>query len=148
MNPTLKLLISIHGSHLIRVALQERAATAALVEKHSKEMITLISEKRAQMFDDEAGNGVEDSAKYPAQPPPPVPPSFAKTEIYRDPTEFADVDRRAINVAQEDQKTFTDLVSDVIGNRRCFPEWKHLNINSAVYSYRTRVVLAFNSKIV
>ncbi len=62
------------------------------------------------MYDGEAGDGIEDSAKYPAQPPPPVPPSFAKTEIYRDPTEFAEVDRRAINVAQEDQKTFTDLV--------------------------------------
>ena len=62
------------------------------------------------MYDGEEGNGIEDAAKYPAQPPPPVPPSFAKTEIYRDPTEFAEVDRRAINVAQEDQKTFTDLV--------------------------------------
>ena len=62
------------------------------------------------MYDGESGDGIEDSAKYPAQPPPPVPPSFAKTEIYRDPTEFAEVDRRAINVAQEDQKTFTDLV--------------------------------------
>ena len=80
------------------------------MEKHSKEMITLISEKRAQMFNEESVNGVEDSAKYPAQPPPPVPPAFTKIEIYRDPTEFAEVDRRAINVAQEDQKTFTDLV--------------------------------------
>ena len=34
--------------------------------------------------------------KYPSQPPPPVPPSFAKTEIYRDPTVFAGVDERAI----------------------------------------------------
>ena len=64
-----------------------------------------------QMYDGEEGNGIEDAAKYPAQPPPPIPPSFAKTEIYRDPTEFAEVDRRAINVAQEDQKTFTDLVN-------------------------------------
>ncbi len=63
-----------------------------------------------QAFEGENENGVDDVSKYPAQPPPPVPPSFAKTEIYRDPKEFAEVDRRAINVAQEDQKTFTDLV--------------------------------------
>ena len=30
---------------------QERAETAALVEKHSKEMMTLIQEKRAQYID-------------------------------------------------------------------------------------------------
>ena len=43
---------------------QERAATAALVEKHSKEMMTLIQEKRAQYIENEelegplhAGNG-------------------------------------------------------------------------------------------
>jgi len=69
-----------------------------------------------QAFESENENGVEDVSKYPAQPPPPVPPSFAKTEIYRDPKEFAEVDRRAINVAQEDQKTFTDLVSLVHSN--------------------------------
>ena len=47
---------------------------------------------------------------YPALPPPPVPPVFAKQEIYMDPVVFAEVDQRAISIAQEDQKTFTDLV--------------------------------------
>jgi hypothetical protein len=89
-------------------------------------MITLITEKRAQMYDGEAGDGIEDSAKYPAQPPPPVPPSFAKTEIYRDPTEFAEVDRRAINVAQEDQKTFTDLVTKQKQNNKKLPSFYSL----------------------
>ncbi len=77
------------------------------------------------MYDGEDGNGIEDTAKYPAQPPPPVPPSFAKTEIYRDPTEFAEVDRRAINVAQEDQKTFTDLVR----KKYVLKTWSYLNKN-------------------
>ena len=51
---------------------------------------------------------------YPAMPPPPVPPVFAKLEIYTDPAVFAEVDQRAINIAQEDQKTFTDLVRQLV----------------------------------
>ena len=54
---------------------------------------------------------------YPAQPPPPGPPSFAKIEIYKDPEEFAEVDARAISVAQEDQKTFTDLVRQLVSGK-------------------------------
>ena len=52
----------------------------------------------------------EEVSGYPALPPPPVPPVFAKQEIYMDPVVFAEVDQRAISIAQEDQKTFTDLV--------------------------------------
>ena len=36
------------------------------------------------------------------------------TYNYRDPDEFAEVDSRAISVAQEDQKTFTDLVRQLV----------------------------------
>ena len=48
---------------------QERAETAALVEKHSKEMMTLIQEKRAEYIDQNEdldgpihGNGHSDEA--------------------------------------------------------------------------------------
>lgn len=95
-----------------RLLEQERAATAALVEKHSKEMMNLIVQKRAEFVDNE--EEMEETSQYPAQPPPPNPPSFAKQEIYHDPTVFAEVDQRAINVAQEDQKTFTDLVRQLV----------------------------------
>ena len=79
--------------------------------------------------------------KYPSQPPPPVPPSFAKTEIYRDPTVFAGVDERAISVAQEDQQTFTDLVrqlvtgcsSDVEKARAIFRWITVKNLNSIMF---------------
>ena len=56
----------------------------------------------------------EEVSGYPAMPPPPVPPVFAKIEIYTDPAVFAEVDQRAINIAQEDQKTFTDLVRQLV----------------------------------
>ena len=92
---------------------QERAATAALVEKHSKEMMNLIAEKKANYTDD--GVGLEDAETYPTQPPPPLPPNFQKRDIYRDPDEFSEVDQRAISVAMKDQKTFTDLVRQLVG---------------------------------
>jgi hypothetical protein len=74
-------------------------------------------------------------------PPPPVPPAFAKTEIYKDPTVFAEVDQRAISVAQEDQKTFTDLVrqlvagclSDVEKARAIFRWITVKNLNSIMF---------------
>jgi len=94
---------------------QERAATAALVEKHSQEMMHLIQEKRAQFESTTETNGeMQTASEYPTQPPPPGPPAFAKIEIYKDPDEFAEVDSRAITVAQEDQKTFTDLVRQLV----------------------------------
>ena len=34
---------------------------------------------------------------------------------YQDPEEFAEVDQRAITVAQEDQETFTDLIRQLVG---------------------------------
>ena len=40
----------------------------------------------------------EDERLYPAQPPPPMPPPQAKTDIYLSPEEFAEVDQLAIDV--------------------------------------------------
>ena len=65
---------------------QERAATAALVEKHSQEMMLLIHEKRAQYVEngtDEPNGEFQTTSEYPSNPPPPMPPSFAKVEIYK-----------------------------------------------------------------
>ena len=57
---------------------QERAETAALVEKHSKEMMLLITEKRANYLETEANGDTQMTSNYPSQPPPPGPPAFAK----------------------------------------------------------------------
>ncbi|XP_063366962.1 hillarin [Cydia amplana] len=96
----------------------ERAATAALVEKQSHEMMELIQERRSEYA---AGSSLyvdgEEAPPYPARAPPPQPPLVSKFHIYTDPVEFADVDKIAISVAQEDQKTFTDLVRQLVG--RC-----------------------------
>ncbi|XP_044740182.1 hillarin isoform X2 [Chrysoperla carnea] len=103
----------------------ERAATAALVEKQSHEMLELINEKRSEYMmaeslylDGDVAEGyVEELSPYPSRAPIPAPPALSKFQIYNDPTEFAEVDQIAISVAQEDQKTFTDLVRQLVG--RC-----------------------------
>ncbi|KAK6617211.1 hypothetical protein RUM44_005542 [Polyplax serrata] len=102
----------------------ERAATAALVEKQSKEMLELINEKRSEYMMAESlyldeGEGYSEGPlqPYPSQTPLPAPPALSKFEIYNDPIEFAAIDQIAISVAQDDQKTFTDLVRQLVG--RC-----------------------------
>ena len=82
-----------------------RAATAALVEKQSKEMMNLINVKRAEFMqaeslyiDDEYGE-TEELFPYPTNPPAPTPPGVAKTDIYHDPMVFADIDQIAISVS-------------------------------------------------
>ncbi|KAH9366342.1 hypothetical protein HPB48_006206 [Haemaphysalis longicornis] len=56
----------------------------------------------------------DDINPYPSQPPPPTPATISKTDIYTDPEVFSELDQIAINVAQADQQTFTDLVRQLI----------------------------------
>ncbi|XP_014218702.1 hillarin [Copidosoma floridanum] len=100
----------------------ERAATAALVEKQSSEMLELINEARSEYMQQESlylDEGVDyihgaPPSPYPSRAPAPHPPALAKYHLYNDPLEFADIDQIAISVAQEDQKTFTDLVRQLV----------------------------------
>ncbi|KAH8035559.1 hypothetical protein HPB51_006315 [Rhipicephalus microplus] len=93
---------------------QERAATADLVEKHSEEMLNLINEKRDELIRVREEFTNDDINTYPSHPPPPTPASISKTDIYTDPEVFSELDQIAINVAQADQQTFTDLVRQLI----------------------------------
>lgn len=102
----------------------ERQETAALVDRQSSEMLELISARRSEymqnesiFLDDEFNETTQALTTYPATAPPPAPPAVSKFQIYTDPIEFEEVDRIAISVAQEDQKTFTDLVRQLTG--RC-----------------------------
>lgn len=101
----------------------ERYETAALVDRQSSEMLELISARRSEymqnesIFLDDDFNESTIALEYPNVAPIPAPPAISKFQIYTDPIEFEDVDRIAITVAQEDQKTFTDLVRQLVG--RC-----------------------------
>ncbi|KAL0820171.1 hypothetical protein ABMA28_006100 [Loxostege sticticalis] len=81
-------------------------------------MMELIQERRSEYM---AASSLyldgEEAPPYPSRAPAPQPPLVSKFHIYTDPAEFADVDKIAISVAQEDQKTFTDLVRQLVG--RC-----------------------------
>ena len=63
----------------------------------------LIAVKKAEYIE---GADDEDApapgAEYPAQPPPPGPPAHAKTEIYKDPTVFAEVGEFATKISVND----------------------------------------------
>lgn len=99
----------------------ERSETAALIDRQSHEMLELISAKRSEYMQNESiyldeNNLTEDNVQfdYPLTAPHPLPPTISKFQIYSDPIEFEDVDRIAITVAQEDQKSFTDLVRKLV----------------------------------
>lgn len=49
-------------------------------------------------------------ANYPVQAPLPSPQALRKSDLYVDPSVFEHIDQVAINVANQDQRTFTDLV--------------------------------------
>lgn len=98
----------------------ERSETAALVDRQSSEMLELISARRSEYMQNESifiDDEYAPNTAYPLVAPKPAPPALSKFQIYADPIEFHDVDQIAISVAQEDQKTFTDLVRQLVG--RC-----------------------------
>ncbi|CAO1303739.1 unnamed protein product [Diamesa serratosioi] len=100
----------------------ERSETAALVDKQSSEMLDLISARRSEYMQSESifldDDFIENTTaiEYPLVAPKPSPPAISKFQIYADPVEFHEVDQIAISVAQKDQKTFTDLVRQLVGH--------------------------------
>ncbi len=98
----------------------ERSETAALVDKQSSEMLELISARRSEYMQNESIflDDFNESTvmEYPLEAPKPSPPLLSKFQIYADPSEFHEVDQIAISVAQADQKTFTDLVRQLVGH--------------------------------
>lgn len=92
-----------------------RAATAALVEKQSSEMLELINEARSEymlqesLYLDEGDGYIQEAPPppYPSRAPPPQPPALAKYHIYNDPLEFADMDQIAISVSSLAAKFFS-----------------------------------------
>ena len=90
-------------------------------------MLQLINEKKRKFLknesiysenhNDDSSSCISSISSYPSHAPLPEPPPLYKYQIYSDPLEFAHVDQIAISVAQENQKTFTDLVRQLVA--RC-----------------------------
>jgi hypothetical protein len=111
----------------------EQEATASLVTKHSEEMLKLIKAKEAEVAAaDSTVVNLEALNKTPlnenvinnnviktgnltvsAVPPPPQPPIRRKRDLYDDPSVFEYIDEQAINVAESEQTSYTELVDQL-----------------------------------
>lgn len=120
----------------------EQEATANLVTKHSEEMLKLIKAKEAEEVIEKTTNGTvsgdattmaaaERQQQAPAstalhqayalhhaqhqliKPPPPRPPVRRKRDLYDDPNVFEYIDEQAINVAESEHTSYTDLVDQL-----------------------------------
>jgi hypothetical protein len=112
----------------------EQEATASLVTKHSEEMLKLIKAKEAEAaavaaaaaiaangnLDDnfiktmDADNIVNKPlSSSPPVPPLPQPPVRRKRDLYDDPSVFEYIDEQAINVAESEQTSYTELVDQL-----------------------------------
>lgn len=100
----------------------EQEETANLVVKHSEEMLKLIKLKEAEVAavtDDQILMN-KDTENLPvaqspmlAAPPLPQPPVRRKRDLYDDPSVFEYIDEQAINVAESEQTSYTELVDQL-----------------------------------
>ena len=113
----------------------EQEATASLVTKHSEEMLKLIKAKEAEAaavaaaaaiaangnLDDHFIKTMDDAenivnkplSSSPPVPPLPQPPVRRKRDLYDDPSIFEYIDQQAINVAESEQTSYTELVDQL-----------------------------------
>jgi hypothetical protein len=102
----------------------EQEATADLVTKHSEEMLKMIKAKEAEVEaqDSNSPNGSGklhkghvsvDIIRPSSTPPPPQPPVRRKRDLYDDPNIFQYIDEQAINVAESEQTSYTELVDQL-----------------------------------
>jgi hypothetical protein len=100
-----------------RILIQlEQEATASLVTKHSEEMIKLIKAKEAEVAAVvESSDANLNAIIKPviSVPPPPQPPVRRKRDLYDDPSIFEYIDDHAINVAESEQTSYTELVDQL-----------------------------------
>ena len=110
----------------------EQEATANLVTKHSEEMLKLIKTKEIEVV--KAALSEEDPDKKPltslsntndrksiqavinsvlSNPPQPEPPVRRKRDLYDEPIVFEYIDEQAINVAESEQTSFTELIDQL-----------------------------------
>ncbi|KAL4236037.1 hypothetical protein ACF0H5_004423 [Mactra antiquata] len=123
-------------SMTLRLKQKEQSMTSSMVTKQSEQMLDLLAEKKEELRKDlekeleaqpppmvdpqneevvkeiiETMEVLEQTKK--AELPPPHPPACPKNEIYTDPNVFDELDDKVIQVAQNEQMTYTDLVHEL-----------------------------------
>ncbi|CAF0923434.1 unnamed protein product [Brachionus calyciflorus] len=97
----------------------EQEATANMVMKHSEEMLKLIKTKEAEVAvsipigEEDVEIDIKPGKISPITPPPPRPPLRRKRDLYDDPSVFEYIDEQAINVAESEQTSYTELVDQL-----------------------------------
>jgi hypothetical protein len=104
----------------------EQEATASLVTKHSEEMLKLIKSKEAEVKSETTPAIIDydpNNRPLPPMPPqavsptilPPLPqpPVRRKRDLYDDPNVFEFIDQQAINVAESEQTSYTELIDQL-----------------------------------
>ena len=93
----------------------QQEATANLVTKHSEEMLKLIKVKEAEVTGGAATTVGQTVDPIPSKllPPPPKPPIRRKRDLYDDPSILEYIDEQAINVAESEQTSYTELVDQL-----------------------------------
>lgn len=93
---------------------------------------------------------IEDALSYPVHTTSPVATKLLqKTDIYKDPIEFEEVDQRAITVAQSDTRNVyrfcfdstVESVNQMLKKLEQFLRWDHQNLNSIMFEETQRGVL-------
>ncbi|KAL4224104.1 hypothetical protein ACF0H5_017558 [Mactra antiquata] len=88
-----------------KVAAEEKARGAKMMDRQCQEMLLLIAEKDRQVDT----NAIYDHSMRPAV----VAPETRKSKLYKTPAIFEHIDKRAIELSGRDYNTFTDLVRDL-----------------------------------
>lgn len=88
-----------------KVAAEEKARSARMLDRQCQEMLVLIAEKDRE---------VDMSALYDhSMRPAVIPPETKKSQLYKSPVIFEQIDKRAVELAGRDYNTYTDLVRDL-----------------------------------
>ncbi|CAJ0587060.1 unnamed protein product, partial [Mesorhabditis spiculigera] len=95
---------------------RERHKTAELVDVQAREMLELFKQSRMQNGFSEADQALP---SYPATPPPPAPPSCPKRMVYTSTEVFESIDQVAIDIAQSEFTSFTELIRILTYNATC-----------------------------
>ncbi|CAP21924.1 Protein CBR-LTD-1 [Caenorhabditis briggsae] len=101
---------------------RERHQTAELVDRQAKEMLELFKASRSEYS----------NLQYPSTPPPPVPPSCSKREIYTTTDYFSTIDEVAIHCARNEVASFTDLIRTLSSGAR-----SDVDVARAIYRWIT-----------
>lgn len=95
-----------------KVAAEEKARAARMLDRQCQEMLLLIADKDRE---------VDNSALYDhSMRPAVIPPETKKFKLYKTPTIFEQIDKRSVELANRDYSTYTDLVRDL--TRDCTTE--------------------------